>query len=325
MKYYITLFLCACFFPVATVFASIRINEVAWMGTAASQYSEWIELYNDGPDAVSLDGWKIYKTGNTLLYTLSKSINAGGYVLVERITASAPDAVRGIDDEAGTFGGGGLRNTGEDLTLEDKDGNAVNILPFADGWPAGDAKNKDTMQWTGTKWITAPGTPDAQNAADNVAPAVTQQAQTQTIAVQTPVVETPVVTAPDPVISSQPAISTPVVQSPVMAVPAVVSPTIQIETPIVPVPVISAQPAAQVPPAAKKSTSTAKKSTYSIPSSTQTSDVSTDLSSLEDANGQEASADEKENNHIKIIIFGAVILIGMALFLLLERFKARQE
>jgi hypothetical protein len=28
--------------------ADVIINEVAWMGTADSQYEEWIELYNNG-------------------------------------------------------------------------------------------------------------------------------------------------------------------------------------------------------------------------------------------------------------------------------------
>jgi hypothetical protein len=51
MKYPLTLFLCVLFLPVYA-FATVKINEVAWMGTAASQYSEWIELYNDGESAV---------------------------------------------------------------------------------------------------------------------------------------------------------------------------------------------------------------------------------------------------------------------------------
>src|SRR5260221_480773 len=113
MKYYLSVFLGVLSVPLIA-FAGVRINEVAWMGTAASQYSEWIELYNSGDEAILLAGWKLYKTGDQLLFTLNKTIAAGGYLLVERTTPSAPDAVPGINDESGTFGTAGLKNSGED-------------------------------------------------------------------------------------------------------------------------------------------------------------------------------------------------------------------
>lgn len=156
------------------VLAQVRINEIAWMGTEKSQYSEWLELYNEGDEAVSLAGWKLYKAGD-VLYTLSKSIAAKGYLLIERTTTSAPDAVSGISDEAGPFGAGGLRNTGEDLILKDKSGAAIDTLSFAKGWPAGDAEANKSMQWNGEQWITAIPTPDAVNATvtDVLAPLAT--------------------------------------------------------------------------------------------------------------------------------------------------------
>lgn len=302
------------------------------MGTAASQYSEWIELYNDGADAVSLDGWKLYKTGNTLLYTLSKSINAGKYLLVERITASAPDAVPGISDEAGAFGGAGLRNTGEDLSLQDKDGNTINIVPFASSWPAGDAKSKDTMQWTGSKWITAPGTPDAQNASDNAPP------ETPAVVTVTDVPYVPPVTIetnPSTDSSASPQIVA--VQTPIVAVPATVTvPPASIASvvmmPVAPhtespavtqiSPIISAQPQPVIASVHMAKNPAIKKS---IPiASVAASSDNTAADALQDPSDQTAPP-QKENNHIKIIIFGAVILIGMALFLLLERLKAQQE
>jgi hypothetical protein len=166
-KYHVLLFFGALLLPLAA-HADIKINEVAWMGTAASQYSEWIELYNDSEDPVSLKDWKLNVNGNELLYTLNKSIEPKSYLLVERTTTSAPDAVAGIADEAGTFGSGGLSNAGENLILKDAAGTAVDTLSFAAGWPAGDAESKDTMQWNGEKWSTAPGTPDKENAAQTV-------------------------------------------------------------------------------------------------------------------------------------------------------------
>ncbi len=164
MKYFLAFFCSVLFLP-CLAFADVKINEVAWMGTSTSQYSEWIELYNSGSSDISLAGWKLYKAGDEALFTLSKTIKAGGYMLVERTTASAPDAVPGINDESGSFGNGGLSNSGEDLALKDDKGNVMDSLSYASGWPAGDIATKDTMQWNGTTWITAPGTPDMQNAA----------------------------------------------------------------------------------------------------------------------------------------------------------------
>jgi hypothetical protein len=159
MKYFLLITLVLFCIPFIA-HADIRITEVAWMGTADSQYGEWFELYNDGDAAVSLAGWKFTDGAGTTIYTLSKSISAGAYLLVERVTSSQnpfPD----IHDEEGTFAAGGLSNSGEDILLVEKDGTTAQELSFAGGWPAGDAATKDTMQWDGSKWITAHPTPKA--------------------------------------------------------------------------------------------------------------------------------------------------------------------
>jgi len=156
---YITLALLWILIP-TTAHAAVYITEVAWMGTTESQYSEWLELYNNGESSVNLSGWKLYEgDGTTLVFTFTKSIVAGGYILLERTTASAPDAVAGINDESGSFGGGGFANTGEHLVLKDTTGEMVDELNFLDGWPAGDVTTKQTMQLKGDKWITAEPTP----------------------------------------------------------------------------------------------------------------------------------------------------------------------
>lgn len=160
MKKFVSVLLVLLLIPQG-VHAAVRITEIAWMGTIASQYSEWFELYNDSDSAVSLAGWKLVQGDGSVMFTLSKSIEANGYLLVERTTASAPDAVPGIDDESGPFGASGFANTGEDLILKDATGSAKDTLSFASGWPAGDAATKDTMQLDGTTWRTAPPTPKA--------------------------------------------------------------------------------------------------------------------------------------------------------------------
>ena len=158
---YIGLVILVLLFP-QVIHAAVRITEVAWMGTTSSQYSEWIELYNDSESDVDLAGWKLYEgDGGALVFTFSKRIGSQEYLLLERTTASAPDAVSGINDEAGAFGGGGFANTGEDLVLKDSNGITVDELNFIDGWPAGDATTKATMQLDGDEWITAKPSPKA--------------------------------------------------------------------------------------------------------------------------------------------------------------------
>ncbi|MBP6857860.1 MAG: lamin tail domain-containing protein [Candidatus Pacebacteria bacterium] len=155
-----TLFICTVLLITNYAFASVRITEIAWMGTAESQFGEWIELYNDSAENVSLSGWKLYEGGgDQLVFTLTKTISSEGYLLVERTTASSPDPVPGINDESGPFSGSGFANTGEYLVLKNSVGTIEQSLDFSSGWPAGDATTKQTMQWDGSKWITTNPTP----------------------------------------------------------------------------------------------------------------------------------------------------------------------
>jgi hypothetical protein len=121
----------------------VVINEVAWAGTAASQYGEWFELYNAGSGTVALDGWALYKvkTDGTMVkvVALSGNIAAGEYVVVERSTASSPDPITDIASrEPLAFGDSGLSNGYEHLALLDPSGTAVDdtaLCATAQGTP----------------------------------------------------------------------------------------------------------------------------------------------------------------------------------------------
>ncbi len=162
--------------------AAVVINEVAWMGTTESQYGEWVELYNDGSSDVSVSGWKLYEAGGgTVIFTLTKSIPAGGYLVIERTTASAPDPLPGVNGESGSFGGSGLSNTGEYLVLKNDTGSIIDSLDASSGWPAGDATTKETMQKSGNSWVTATGTPNGHNSgASQTAPSSASTTKTNT-------------------------------------------------------------------------------------------------------------------------------------------------
>lgn len=142
--------------------ASVIFSEVAWMGTPESANAEWIEFYNTSADIIDMSGWKLYEAGgSTLVYTFTKQIPAKTYFVLERVTPSAPDPLPDIGDEAGSFGGSGLSNSGEYLVLKDVAGTTIAELDASSGWPAGDSTEKKTMQRSNGTWISAEATPKA--------------------------------------------------------------------------------------------------------------------------------------------------------------------
>lgn len=121
----------------AASFQDVIINEVAWAGHSGFTADEWIELYNNTDTDIDLSGWRLYASDGNPDITLSSSIPAGGYYLIER---SDDDTVSDIAaDWTGSFGTG-LSNTTESLTLIDAEDNIIDTVN-ADGgaWPAGTA------------------------------------------------------------------------------------------------------------------------------------------------------------------------------------------
>lgn len=151
--------------------ADVYINEIAWMGISGTngQYGEWVELYNSSDQEINLVDWKLYRNGGLVepdrIFTLTKSIQPKGYLVIERMTSSIPDPLLSINDEIGTFGGGNLANLpiGEYLVLKDNNESIIQSLDFSSGWPAGDNASKLTMQKISSGWITATGTPKTAN------------------------------------------------------------------------------------------------------------------------------------------------------------------
>lgn len=155
-----TFLLFACTGSIAS--ASVRINEIAWMGTAASNTNEWIELYNDSPVAVYLSGWHVEAQEGTPSITLNGSIGANGYYLIER---TDDKTLPGITADLVTSFGGGLSNTGETLYLKDASGATLDTVASGKDWSnvGGDNLTKETAQRTANSWITGTPTPRAEN------------------------------------------------------------------------------------------------------------------------------------------------------------------
>lgn len=142
------------------VYAAVVINEIAWMGTATSVNDEWIELYNSDTTTVSIDEWTLIAADGSPAINLTGSIGANGYYLAER---TDDDSVPGIT--AGVIYSGSLSNTGETLFLKNNTGQVIDTVSMSSGWLSGNSTTKETMQKSGSSWITNTPTPGVQNAA----------------------------------------------------------------------------------------------------------------------------------------------------------------
>jgi hypothetical protein len=154
----------------AATIGDVVINEIAWMGTNVSYNNEWMELYNNTSTDISLNGWTLSATDGTPSITLSGTIPANSYYLLER---TSDNTVAGIT--ADLIYSGSLSNSGEVLELRDNQGNLIDTV---NAWYAGDNNTKATMEridpmQNGTlasNWRTATdtypegyGTPKARN------------------------------------------------------------------------------------------------------------------------------------------------------------------
>ncbi len=143
----------------------VVINELAWMGNASSTADEWIEFKNMTDAPIDLTGWTLKAQDDSPEIVLVGTISSQGYFLLERTdNESAPGVTA---DQIYT---GALEDQGEFLTLRDSASTTIFSLDALSGWPAGSTITRETMQWTGSAWITATGTPKAENSVGTTPP-----------------------------------------------------------------------------------------------------------------------------------------------------------
>lgn len=151
----------------------VVISEVAWMGTTGSTANEWIELYNTTGSSISLASWTLKATDLTPSVTLSGSIGAYGYYLLERTDDNSVPGISADKIYTGAMGDGG-----EELVLRDASNNVIDTANQSGAWFAGTTTNRATMSrtnvnvsgTTSSNWHTAIasytiglGTPKAPN------------------------------------------------------------------------------------------------------------------------------------------------------------------
>jgi hypothetical protein len=123
----------------AAALKSVVINEIAWMGTTTDSNNEWIELYNNTPSPISIDGWFLHSQDGSLTVNLSGVIPAHGYFLLERTNDTTITSVSADQIYTGSLG-----NSGETLIL--KDSPTGFVIDQVDAWYAGNNTSKATME-----------------------------------------------------------------------------------------------------------------------------------------------------------------------------------
>jgi hypothetical protein len=136
--------------------ADVIINEVCWMGDKNSSSNEWIELYNNSSENISLNNWKII-ISNEKIITLNGLVPSQGFYLLSRNKNQI---------EANLYYNKALNNNGEKLELANEKNIIVDLIDCSDGWPYGNNETKQTMERINQKWQTSlnpEGTPKKQN------------------------------------------------------------------------------------------------------------------------------------------------------------------
>ena len=118
----------------------VVINEINYNPASSFDQSdtdyEFVELYNNSEESISLNGWNFSSTNINFTFNDSHFINAGDYLVLARNADTYPGSV--------SHNGTSLLNNGETLTLTDLSGQLVDIVTYSDGfqgdddtWPQG--------------------------------------------------------------------------------------------------------------------------------------------------------------------------------------------
>lgn len=148
--------------PAPVVVPGVVINEIHYHPAGnTEELDEFIELHNHSLQSVDLSGWSF--TGIEFVIPQGTMLNVGAYVVVCRNAEHVSNAY-GIDNVLGDFTGQ-LSNSGERISLLDRDGALIDVVRYSDRdlWPfeadgegrslekvMPDADGSDPASWAGS-------------------------------------------------------------------------------------------------------------------------------------------------------------------------------
>jgi competence ComEA-like helix-hairpin-helix protein len=118
-------------------YANVVLNELAWMGTTESETDEWVELYNNTNQEISLENWSLYAADEEIA-TLDGEISPKGFYLLKREGSTEGILSAEIDHYFENS-----INIEEELELRDENGDVVDRV---DNFYAGDESTNATME-----------------------------------------------------------------------------------------------------------------------------------------------------------------------------------
>ena len=116
---------------------AIVINEIMAKPPSDHEDGEYVELHNQSAAAVDLTGWR-FTDGISYTFPAGSSLPAGAWLVLAKNPAWITANYGALAHLYGPFEGT-LRNSGEELFLEDARGNLADVVDFKQGgqWPTG--------------------------------------------------------------------------------------------------------------------------------------------------------------------------------------------
>ncbi len=125
---------------------AIVINEIMSKTPSGHEGGEYIELYNQSAASVDLGAWQFVE-GISYSFAAGTSLGAGQYLIVSKDPDYMKANYPGVSNVLGPFGGT-LRNSGEQVRLEDAVGNVADVVDYHSGgqWPSGTSGEGSSLE-----------------------------------------------------------------------------------------------------------------------------------------------------------------------------------
>ncbi|MBN1488214.1 MAG: DUF11 domain-containing protein, partial [Anaerolineae bacterium] len=125
---------------ISTDYGVVVINEIAWAGTQAATYDEWIELYNTTGYTINLSMWQLEASDYGPDIPLSGTIPPHNYYLLERGDDTTIQNITANLVYGSNYYIWALSNDGEALTLTNATGEVIDrVNTRSRPWPGGHA------------------------------------------------------------------------------------------------------------------------------------------------------------------------------------------